>query len=88
MARRHYHVVENTPGYMPDSDPSVCRTLVEAGDYAHFLAQSLRDDGYRVWGNKRDGYQGERDNRDLGRVIEIIPCDEDRPECLEAFDDD
>ena len=84
MARKHYHVVENTPGYLPDSDePSpVFTRRDEAGRYAYELAQELRDSGYVVCGNQRDGYRGEDRSKmyDLGRVIEIIPCTEE--ECM------
>jgi hypothetical protein len=76
----HYHVIENTPGYMPDDpDPSVFTSKRDAQAYAQELAESLREDGYHVSGNRRDGYYGERDANDLGRVIEISDCDE--PDC-------
>jgi hypothetical protein len=84
MARVHFHVIENTPGYMPDSEPAYFRSRVNAGGYALELARELREDGYRVSGNKSIGYQAHRrnDDNDLGRVIEIHDCYE--AECYEA----
>jgi hypothetical protein len=77
----HYHVVENTPGYLPDDDdPPIFGSAKAAGEYAYELAESLRESGYKVRGNQRDGYYGERDADDLGRVIEIMPCSD--PACL------
>ena len=88
MARRHYHVVENTPGYLPDSDdPAIFTSRRAAERYASSLAQELRtmylDHGepYHLSGSARNGIiYGERDEADLGRVIEIIDCVE--PDCL------
>lgn len=76
----HYHVVENTPGYLPDSDmPSTYPTKHAAQDAAQELADGYRNDfdnEYIVTGNKRDGYEIDAPEKmyDLGRVIEIIPC--------------
>jgi hypothetical protein len=72
---RHYHVVENTPGYLPESEPACFRTKGEAENYAQSLADELRDQGYRVSGNKHNGYYAERDRNDLGRVGEILGVD-------------
>jgi hypothetical protein len=71
--RRHYHVIENTPGYLPDSDPAIFTHRRDAVAYARDLAASLRDDGYRVRGSNGD-YYGERDADDLGRAIETLEC--------------
>lgn len=83
---RHYHVLECTPGYMPDSDDyNYCATKREAQDLAAGNADyyrelnSLPPEGqYRISGNKRDGYRIEDRSKmyDLGRVIEIIECTE------------
>jgi hypothetical protein len=68
----HYHVIENTPGYMPDSEPACFSTRGAAVAYARSLARSLREDGYTVSG--RDGeYFGERSATDLGRYIGTEP---------------
>lgn len=73
----HYHVVENTPGYLPDSEPACFRTLRGAQDYARQLAQELRDEDYHVFGNASDVgyYEAVRDADDLGRRIEIVEMD-------------
>lgn len=73
VKRRRYTVVENTPGYLPDSEPAVFTTKRAAQQYARDLARELRELGYRVYGNMREGYYAERpDNEyDLGRVISI-----------------
>lgn len=73
MLRYRYVVVENTPGYMPDSEPVEFTNRREAGQYALSLARELREQGYRVTGNTRDGYYAERDADDLGRIIKILP---------------
>ena len=78
MNRRHYHVIENTPGYMPDTEGSTHTNRREAESYAASLARELREDGYKIDGSARRGYlYAERDNWDLGRVIEINDCLED-----------
>ena len=70
----HYHVVENTPGYLPDSEPATFTSRRDAGSYALSLARELRSDGYHVSGTRETGYYAERDSSDLGRVIEISDC--------------
>lgn len=78
-ARKHYHVIENTPGYLPDSDdPGTFSSRRAAGAYATELARELRDTGYHGRTDfARSGYGHlERDARDLGRSIEIITCHE------------
>ena len=75
MPKRHYHVVENTPGYMPDSDPGTFTSRRAAVSYAVSLGRELREQGYTVTG--RDGdYYGEQSASDLGRVIETNECHE------------
>ena len=69
----HYHVCENTPGYLPDSDPATFTSKRDAMAYARSLASELRDDGYHVRGS-HGNYYGELDANDLGRVIETSPC--------------
>jgi hypothetical protein len=70
-----YSVVENTPGYMPDSDPEAFETRKHAEAYAVSLANEYRDDAeYKVHGNAKDGYAIEDTTKfeDLGRVIEVV----------------
>ncbi len=79
---RHYHVVENTPGYMPESDPAVFGSKRAAESYAAELARELREDGYHTSGSAQDGQiYAERDADDLGRVIEVSKCFEGREDC-------
>lgn len=80
-----YVVVENIPGYMPESDPVSFTDLTLAQGYAESLAQGYRD----TWGKMRDKgrimvqKEGERvwmvlcpdKPHDLGRVIEIMDAD-------------
>jgi hypothetical protein len=86
MACSHYHVIENTPGYLPDDcePPFPYSTKAAAGQAAYESACELREQGYRVWGNQREGYYGERDSSDLGRNISIVRCCEE--ECWENCD--
>lgn len=73
----HYHVIENTPGYMPDADPAMFTTKRDAQAYAASLARELREDGYHCWGSASSGsISCERNSDDLGRVIEINACDD------------
>ncbi|AEJ40878.1 hypothetical protein TPY_2718 [Sulfobacillus acidophilus TPY] len=73
----HYHVIESTPGYLPDTEPACFTTLRDAQRYAAELARELRDQGYRVSGTAETGYVAEDPDKmaDLGRVIEVIPMD-------------
>lgn len=52
----HYHVLVGFPGYVPNSNYP-CETLKEAGDVAYATADTFRDDGHKVVGNKRNGYE-------------------------------
>jgi hypothetical protein len=72
----HYHIIENTPGYMPDSEPADFTNRGIAQSYMAQLARELREDGYKVSGNRRIGYYAERDSRDLGRSIVMHICHE------------
>lgn len=78
--RTHYHVIESTPGYLPDDDsPFATYSRAEANGAAVELARQLREEGYRVYGSAKSGrYDAECSDHiyDLGRVIEIIPCAE------------
>lgn len=79
--RVHWHVVENTPGYLADGEPYATASVESARAYAQDRADRYREDpdgNYRVRGNRRDGYEiSDRDREhDLGRVIDIIECDD------------
>lgn len=81
--RQHYHVIENTPGYLPDSEPATFTNRREANRYAAGLAAELREDGYHVYGSAESGlYSAERSASDLGRAIEVTPCTES--DCLDS----
>lgn len=72
-----WHVVENTPGYLPDSEPMCFKSRRAAKSAAAGLARELREDGYRTYGSAKIGIiQAERDEHDLGRVIEILECED------------
>lgn len=85
---QHWHVVENTPGYLPESDPATFDTEQEARDYAKSLADEFREEArYRKPGAIRsDGFGGyvigEPNSGDLGRVIEVMVCEEQS--CIEG----
>lgn len=67
-------VVENTPGYLPDSEPAGFPNRKDANRYAAELARTLREDGYVVYGSAQSGYYAAEmpgDAYDLGRVIEV-----------------
>lgn len=76
MRQRHYHVTENTPGYLPENvdNPAVFSSKRSAQSYAYSLAQELREEGYRVSGSEGD-YYAELSSSDLGRAIETTACD-------------
>ena len=69
-----FSVVENVPGYMPDTLPERFETRRDAEEYAQGLAEELREQGYRVTGNRRDGYTAHHPTKthDLGRVIDVV----------------
>lgn len=70
-------VVENTPGYLPDSEPAGFQTWTEAHEYAESLVDDLTngvydEDYYVVAYDRNRGYWYlERSPNDLGRVITI-----------------
>jgi hypothetical protein len=81
-----YTVIQNMPGYMPDSEDNVveCDTLTEARAIAHDMAQRFRDDWdddnnrsfWRVSGNMHDGYYIEARERSTIYVINIEKTEE------------
>lgn len=89
MTRQHYHVVENTPGYLPeDENPLVTTNRRAAEAYAAILGRELREQGYhRTGGSAREGLMYfELNADDLGRVIEIMPCTE--ADCIVEGEDE
>lgn len=76
IQRSHYHVVEHTPGYMPDTEAATYANRRDALAYAVSLARELREQGYRVSGSGGN-YYAERSRSDLGRCIETVTCVED-----------
>jgi hypothetical protein len=75
-----YIVIENTPGYMPDSDdPFVTDDYSAAVAYANELADQLEDDGYdcdRSWASSGNYYaihctRSDTVAPDLGRTIAV-----------------
>ena len=69
-----YVVVENTPGYLPDSDPKKYDTYEAAVAYSDDLAAQLREAGYVCLRDGDGGYECEFPTApyDLYRVIELI----------------
>lgn len=78
MNLTHYHVIENTPDYLPDSmdNPAIFENISDATVYAHELVNELIDQCYECSGDSNSGYYCELDADDLGRNIEIIECSE------------
>ena len=80
-----YIVIENTPGYMPESDdPFVTQSYEEAVRYANELADELEEQGYTVdrsWASA-DNYTcihatKPDEPHDLGRVIQVMNHEEE-----------
>lgn len=79
-----YTVVENTPGYLPESEPADFKEYSDAVQYANDLADELEDQGYetdRSWASRDNYYAISATNpemiHDLGRIIEVIHLDEE-----------
>lgn len=76
-----FTVVENTPGYLPDSEPVECDDMTQAQEVASELEAELVEQGYRVVFKENTPdlvfITLERDERDLGRVIEAVPSEHD-----------
>ena len=79
-----YAVIVNMPGYMPDNPPAIFRRLQDARTYAANEAKGFRNEGWKVTGNMRDGYDCEDRESSATYVIRI-----DGPYLYpeEAFDD-
>jgi len=81
----HYHIIENTPGYLPDSDPYIVDTEEEAREAIKDIVSqweeersqledetediSTSDDGLSAWMDSRSDYM-----HDLGRVASAELC--------------
>lgn len=81
----HFHIVENTPGYLPESDPIMTRTRAEAHRALVERARTYREDQADLprrerrtgVGSARSGgyaFQRPGDPYDLGYVIELVAC--------------
>lgn len=79
---RHYHVHENTPGCLPESEGLTTVDLGAAREFAYDTAIELQDQGYRAGAPDADFYRCTKG--DSVRVVEVVPCE--RAEC--AMDDD
>ncbi len=70
-------VVENTPGYLPDSEPADFTEYADAVSYANELADQLEEDGYecdRSWASSGNYYAimcARAGEHELGRWIGI-----------------
>ena len=72
--RRHYVVIENTPGYLPESEPATFRSKAAAQSYMLDLQSELREQGFhRSYGSSKEGYieMIEKSKHALPRVIEM-----------------
>lgn len=80
MTTETYIVIENTPGYLPESEPADFDNYVDACGYANQLADELEEQGYttdRAWASSTNHYaiRAERTDTvapDLGRIIEVV----------------
>jgi hypothetical protein len=85
---RSYVVIENTPGYLPDTPPARFRSKVDAEAHANELVRQLREEGYTKWGSVKKGYveMADRKNKHgLPRVIEIVERNPSDQEAREEF---
>ncbi len=77
----NHAVMVSMPGCLPDSF-DVYTTLTDARNGAQWYAEQFREDGYKVKGNKKDGYLVYRDADSAYpcNVIEITETDEEPEE--------
>lgn len=74
-----WSVVENTPGYLPDSEPSTFDEYADARQYAIDLVLELKEQGYDLQsvvdapGIYSAFMLDHGKIHDLGRVIEVAP---------------
>ena len=80
MTTETYIVIENTPGYLPDSESADFDNYADACEYANQLADELEEQGYatdRSWASGTNHYaimatRGDTVAPDLGRTIEVV----------------
>jgi len=89
----HYHIVKNTPGYMPFNDPYAVRTKTEAiaalRDEKRFMQDSDYEGSYRFEGNARNlSYWVTEPDRehDLGVIIQATECNDTSDDCREQLE--
>jgi len=80
----HYHVVVNTPGYLPEGEPSYCATWSDAVESVRWslddILGSQEGDDPDPWevisGTPEEGFVrlGRKGEHCLGLVIDAIPC--------------
>jgi hypothetical protein len=78
MDDRTWTVIENTPGYLPDAEPTDFAEYSEAVAYANELADELEEAGYvtdRSWALQINHFAIKATHpdriHDLGRSIEV-----------------
>jgi hypothetical protein len=79
---QEWAVIENTPGYLPDTEPALFDEYADAVAYANELADELEEQGYetdRSWASRDNSYAisatTEDKMHDLGRWIEVARTD-------------
>lgn len=71
-----YIVIENTPGYLPESEPIECESFDDAMSVFKETIRELLDSDYNIV-IQIEGYAYlERNANDLGRVIEITESED------------
>ncbi len=71
----HYHVCENTPGYLPDSDPHIFDSKEEAREFALDSACEMQEQKYRITVESPDRYICRGKEGQATRVIEVTGCE-------------
>lgn len=70
-------VVENTPGYLPESEPIEHDNMSSCQLTIREIINELKELGYHVVVRTTTYVYLERNARDLGRVIEILRMEND-----------
>lgn len=77
---KHYHILCNIPGYMPDNDVEIACTKKAARESIRFHRDDYRDAGYVVRGKITDldymAYQDPDSAYDLGVHIYASACED------------
>jgi len=78
---KHYHIIDNATGCLPESDPVVVESWERAKQIVKGMLDQYDEDDYGWERAGRYLWNVYGESAGVERVIEIQPCEEEREDC-------